>query len=412
MDVKATLYFINASLGTPPQPIRFHVDTGSSDLWVNTPSSSLCSDPQNVCAQSGTYKANSSSTYSYVGSYFSISYVDGSGAQGDYAEDTFSIGGTAVTGLQFGIGYDSSAEQSILGIGFPINEVQVGRAHMSPYDNLPAKLVADGVINTNAYSLYLDDLQASTGSIIFGGIDTEQFEGTLSTLPIQPEDGYYAEFIVTITDVQFAGTSLGSGLTLPVLLDSGSSLTYLPDNMVQSAFSMVNAQYDSQAGVALVPCSLANQAGSLTFGFSGATVAVPMTELVLSLADQQGGGGGGPPQFSDGTSACLGLAPADGGTAVLGDTFLRSAYLVYDLANHEISIAQSRFNVTASNVVEIQAGPSGVPSATPVSSPASATGLSSLTGLNDNAAASPKGAAALLALIVALAVSFFVTLSL
>ena len=51
---------------------------------------------------------------------------------------------------------------------------------------------------------------------------------------------------------------------------------------------------------------------------------------------------------------------------MLGDTFLRSAYVVYDLSNNEISLAQTNFNATKSNVMEIQSGTAGVPDATGV----------------------------------------------
>ena len=60
----------------------------------------------------------------------------------------------------------------------------------------------------------------------------------------------------------------------------------------------------------------------------------------------------------------VGISDGAGTTPVLGDTFLRSAYVVYDLTNNEISIAQTDFNATTSNVQEISAGSSGVPGAT------------------------------------------------
>jgi hypothetical protein len=62
----------------------------------------------------------------------------------------------------------------------------------------------------------------------------------------------------------------------------------------------------------------------------------------------------------------------------LGDTFLRSAYVVYDLANNEISLAQTDFNATSSSVKEIAAGPSGVPNAASVTG--AVTSLSVTTG--------------------------------
>ena len=60
-----------------------------------------------------------------------------------------------------------------------------------------------------------------------------------------------------------------------------------------------------------------------------------------------------------------GISPTGGSSPVLGDTFLRSAYVVYDLGNNEISLAATNFNAT-SNVQEIGTGSSAVPDATVV----------------------------------------------
>lgn len=370
LDNEATLYFVNASLGTPAQDVRLHLDTGSSDLWVNTPDSAICKAKGDLCDTSGTYSANSSSTYSYLSSDFNISYVDGSGASGDYVTDTFSVGGTTLKQLQFGIGYDSTSEEGILGIGYTVNEVQVGRAGKAAYNNLPAQLVVDGLIQSNAYSLWLNDLDASTGSILFGGVDTDQYTGSLETLPIQKEQGVFAEFLVTLTEVTLGGTVMATNQALAVLLDSGTSLTYLPDALTEAIYEQVNAQYDANEGAAYVPCSMASNTSTLDFTFSKPVISVSMDELVIPVTTSNGR----ELTFSDGTAACLfGIAPAGSSTAVMGDTFLRSAYLVYDLANNEISMAQTNFNATTSNVVEIGTGTDSVPDATLVQNAATAS---------------------------------------
>lgn len=365
LDNQETLYFINATIGTPAQSVRLHLDTGSSDLWVNTPSSSLCASTSNPCAFAGTYNANASSTYNYIGSYFNISYVDGSGSAGDYVSDTVTIGGATLSNLQFGVGYESSSINGILGIGYSANEVQVGRAGLGPYDNLPAKMAAEGMINSNAYSLWLNDLDSNTGSILFGGVDTEQFEGELKTLPIQRMGAGFSEFLITLTSVSVGDTAVATDQALPVLLDSGSSLTYLPDAMVESIYALVSAQYDPTERAAFVPCAAASTGPSMRFNFTEPVIEVAMNELVLDLVTA----GGKRPTFQDGREACLfGISPAGTDTLVLGDTFLRSAYVVYDLGNNEISLAQTTFNSTGRNVVEIGKGTGAVPSATEVES--------------------------------------------
>ena len=377
LDNYGTLYFANVSIGTPAQNFALHIDTGSSDLWVNVPNSEICTERGDPCSLSGTYDANSSSTYKYVNSLFNVSYVDGSGADGDYATDTVSIGGKSITGLQFGIGYDSDSAEGILGIGYTADEAQADRARQKSYPNLPQAMANGGLIQSNAYSLWLNDLEANTGSILFGGVDTDKYTGSLQSVPIQKELDQYAEFLITLTDVGLTDGTTTQNLTtdLPtvVILDSGSSLTYLPNDLTSAIYSALKVQYDSSQQLGLCSCSLANENITIDFTFSSPTISVAIDELVINTEqstsedrenpDSQGSQSGSGEESLD---CIFGIAPAEGETAVLGDTFLRSAYVVYDLANNEISLAQTDFNATDSSIKEIGTGTASVPDATPV----------------------------------------------
>ncbi|KAM6505348.1 hypothetical protein FSOLCH5_014573 [Fusarium solani] len=371
VDNFQTLYFLNASLGTPPQNFRLHLDTGSSDLWVNTPDSTLCSTPANLCAESGIYNANKSSTYRYVGSDFNVTYADGSGAAGDYATDTLWLGKIKVTDLQFGIGYKTSSQQGILGIGYPLDEVQAGQLGKKPYDNLPAKLAAEGLIASNAFSLWLDDLNSTTGTILFGGVDRKQYTGDLVTLPIEMFGGVYSEFYITLTGLRVGSTSLDDNLALGIVIDSGTSLTYLPTTLTYAIFDIIGAEYNEGQQVAYVPCDLANAKVNLTFRFGNlAEIIVPLSELVIDFHDVTGR----QLSFDNGEPACIfGIASSSQTVNILGDTFLRSAYIVFDLENNEISLAQSNFKASGSEIVEIGKGDNAVPGATAANKPISAS---------------------------------------
>ncbi|QDS76912.1 hypothetical protein FKW77_004224 [Venturia effusa] len=354
LDNESTLYFANVTMGTPGQSLRLDIDTGSSDLWANSADSDLCQQYAAECASSGTYSANSSSSYSYVNSEFAIRYADGSYAIGDYGKDTLDLGGTTLTGLQFGIGYNSTSSQGILGVGYESNEASISTTGKT-YANVPRLLVSQGKIATAAYSLWLNDLDANTGSILFGGVDSDKYQGTLSTLPIIKESGNYQEFVIGLSSLSVASQSVFSNDPIPVLLDSGSSLTYLPTEYAQAIFQVLGARYDSQSGAAVVSCNLASSSSTVDFTFSGVTISVPMNELVIIDG------------YRRGQPVCiLGISDAEGSTSVLGDTFLRSAYVVYDLANNQISLASTNFNSTSTNVQEISSGSSGIPGATQV----------------------------------------------
>lgn len=55
------LYIVELQVGTPPQQLFVQLDTGSSDLIVETPSSDICSTmPPNPCTDFGSCKNDSS----------------------------------------------------------------------------------------------------------------------------------------------------------------------------------------------------------------------------------------------------------------------------------------------------------------------------------------------------------------
>lgn len=365
LDNDASLYFANCTVGTPSQELRLHIDTGSSDLWVNLASSSLCQQGQ---CDGGVYDAAASSTHQTVNTEFNISYVDGSGASGDYVSDTFGIGDVSLTDFQFGTGQTSSSPQGVLGIGFELNEVQVSRAGGNTYPNLPAALKNAGHIDVNMYSLWLNDLDASVGEILFGGVDMAKFDPPLRSVPIVSLAGQYYELVIALTGIVANGESVGGNSDLPiaVLLDSGSTLSYLPTELIEPIFDQVSAVWNADAGAAYAPCRLADEDLSISFNFSGAVVTVPYNELFLPVTSVPGTG----PRFQNGEEACFfGISEADNHIAVFGDTFLRSAYVVYDLEGHEIALANTVFNATNSDIRELASSSDGIPGATPVAHP-------------------------------------------
>lgn len=369
-------YTANVSIGTPERALQLRIDTGSSDLWVNTNSSQICSLGHNPCSDSGTYDANSSSTYDFTSDDFNVTYADGTGAAGDYATDKLNIGGKSLSGQQFGIAYDSVSDSGILGLGYAANEAQVNRNGKASYSNVPQTMVNANLIQSNAYSLWLDDLQSSTGSILFGGIDADKFTGSLQSLPIQRVSNEYAEFLISISSIGLAQNgrtqNLSTDLPTAALLDSGSTFTYLPNDLTNAIYSPLKVQYSQREDSAYCACSLAQQNISLDLTFTSPTISIPISELVINPnvgITEQGVSRSKRQQYGNDESACIfGILPSGSDSAVLGDTFLRSAYVVYDLANNRISLAQTKFNSTSSDIQEIGTGSDSVPGASVVSS--------------------------------------------
>ena len=162
-----------------------------------------------------------------------------------------------------------------------------------------------------------------------------------------------------------------NNLALPVILDSGTTITYLPDSIMNPIMSGIGAINSDELGGLVVPCSQACSSATFNFGFGGnggPSIAVSFAELVspISLDD------GSQPTLKNGETICsFGMASAGTGPFLFGDTFLRSAYVVYDLTNNQIGIAQTNYNATSSNIVEITG--SSIPGASATASGAAVT---------------------------------------
>ena len=302
--------------------------------------------------------------------------------QGDYIGDDFRLGGTTVRNLTMAVATKAkSVSTGIMGIGFNTDESIVANEGAEPYPNIIDEMVNQGLIGSHAYSLYLDDLEDEAGTVLFGGYDRAKYQGSLVTLPIQPDAKQGKKNSMTLAWTSLSITD-GSGTTLvtpqnfvaPVVLDSGATLTLLPPDLFQPIANYFTAVQDDTLGW-LVPCNVSTAAGQIDYGFGGPFFSVAFDQLAIPLFDKRDR----PVTFTDGTPACkFGISPVqEGGQLLFGDTFLRSLYVVYDLDRFQISIAPTKFNVTTSDVVEISnsTAPSAASSVAPPSAAQTATAL-------------------------------------
>ncbi|KAH7327158.1 aspartic peptidase domain-containing protein [Rhexocercosporidium sp. MPI-PUGE-AT-0058] len=396
------LYFANVTVGTPAQALALQIDTGSSDVWVPAAEAALCSDVRQGGCPNGQFNFEKSSTFLDVGqNEFNISYVDGTGAAGDYFQDTFTIGGGTLQQFQMGIALDTTIDTGIMGIGYNTSEANVDTGNGTIYPNLPLAMVNQGLIKSSAYSLWLNDLQSSTGSILFGGVDTAKYTGDLISIDVYPSSrsGRVTSFTVAFTSLSATSPSGTDQLTpddyaVAAILDSGTTITLLPDDVAAMVFEELGATVSNQLGAIIVPCDLAKVDGTLNYGFGGQggpVIKVQVSDLVLPLTLTSGR----TPKYTNGQEACqLGIQPAGDLPVLFGDTFLRSAYAVYDLENNKIALAQTDFNSTDSKVVSFGSSGAAIPNAVSASGIAAVTQTATGAPRVSGGAATGTGAAA------------------
>ena len=170
--------------------------------------------------------------------------------------------------------------------------------------------------------------------------------------------------LVPLTDFQLNDPNSGAipllSAAVPALLDSGTTLTYLPQDTFASLVQITGAVEDPNYGW-ILPCSEFSYTGTLDYSFGGQggpTISVPFSEVVNPLLDNNGN----PVTDSQGNAICqFGINPQSSDQpVVLGDTFLRSAYVLYDLDSQLIALAQTVFNSSSSQIVELGASQQGI----------------------------------------------------
>ncbi|KAJ8121236.1 hypothetical protein O1611_g10152 [Lasiodiplodia mahajangana] len=323
-------YYAQLNIGTPAQSVYVQLDTGSFELWVNPDCTNLqATSDVRFCDAVGHYDPSSSSSATELPLTKTLRYGIGS-ADIQYVTDTISLAGTdaSLQNVRFGVAFQTEDEFSgILGIGH-------GENVTIRYRNIIDELAAQGATQTKAFGLALGSKSEQEGAIIFGGLDTSKFTGTLQTQPIIPArdspDGvprYWIDMQSLSITPPSGNTKQYSNSSMAVFLDSGATLTLLPTALANSIAADFGADATDANGFYPVDCSFNNQSGTVNFEFTGVTVRVPYREIVREI------------QTSFGFQCYLGISPSDD-FALLGDTMLRSAYAVFDQTNNAIHLAQ------------------------------------------------------------------------
>ncbi|CAR28584.1 hypothetical protein ZYGR_0S02180 [Zygosaccharomyces rouxii] len=313
-------YYTEVSLGTPPQNFKVILDTGSSNLWVpSTECSSL------ACFLHSKYDHDSSSSYKPNGTEFAIRYGSGS-LEGYISQDTLNLGDLSITkqdfaeatsepGLQFAFGkFDG-----ILGLGYDTISVD---GVVPPFYNAWKQ----GLLDEPKFAFYLgrDGESQDGGVATFGGVDDSKYEGEITWLPIRRK-AYW--------EVKFDGIGLGEEYAElenhGAAIDTGTSLIALPSGLAEIINAEIGAK-KSWTGQYTVECEARSSLPNMTFTLGGHNFELTAYDYILEVSGQ-----------------CISaIFPMDfpepvGPLAIIGDSFLRKYYSIYDLGNNAVGLADA-----------------------------------------------------------------------
>ena len=301
-DYMNTQYFIEATVGTPPQPFTVVPDTGSSNLWIY---SSKCQST--VCWFHKTYDSSKSSTYEADGQVFDITYGSG-GVKGFVSKDVANIGDIQ-SHMSFGevmsasgISFLASQMSGILGLAY--NTISV--------DKLPTWM-DQAPLTDKSFSFYLHT-NPEASYMVIPGWDSENW-ATIDTHKVV-EEAYWSLNLTSIGQ----GSKKFPQTNMKAVIDSGTSLIVGSPSVIDPIISNIQVKMD---------CSNIDSLPQVSFTIDTQTYPLDPADYVIKITQ-------------DGVTQCMcGIAtmnfPAGFNYVILGDVFMRRYPSYFSLNDNTVS---------------------------------------------------------------------------
>jgi hypothetical protein len=276
----------------------------------------LCS----TCSTHTRFDPAKSSTYQKDGRPWSIQYGDGSTASGILGTDTVNLGGLDIKKQTIELAKRESRQfasdpiDGLMGLGF--NTITTVSGVKTPVDNL----ISQGLISSPVFGVWLGKAKnGGGGEYIFGGSNPKHYTGSLTTVPIDNSQGWWS---ITVDGLKVGSSSVTG--SFDGILDTGTTLLLLTNSMANKVAAKYGAR-DAGDGTYIIDCDT-SKFEPLTFSIKGATFHVPAEDLVFQ-------------QSGNTCYASFGYGGLD--FAILGDTFLKNNYVIFNHNVPEVQIAPS-----------------------------------------------------------------------
>lgn len=318
-DYMNAQYYAPISIGTPPQEFKVVLDTGSSNLWVpSTGCSSI------ACFLHTKYDSTASSSYIANGTDFAIRYGSGS-LEGLVSQDTVTIGDIVIKKQDFaeatkepGLAFAFGKFDGIMGMGY--DTISVNHI-VPPFYNM----LAQGLLDQPVFSFRLGSSDADGGEAVFGGVDDSAYTGKLNYVPVRRK-GYWE---VELESIKFGEEELELENT-GAAIDTGTSLIVMPSDVAEILNKEIGATKSWQ-GQYTVDCNTVSSLPDITFTFGGKPYSLKAADYVLNA------GGTCISSFTG-----MDIPAPIGPLWIIGDSFLRQWFTVYDLGRNAVGFAPSK----------------------------------------------------------------------
>ncbi|KAL0317575.1 UNVERIFIED_CONTAM: Aspartic proteinase-like protein 2 [Sesamum angustifolium] len=261
----AALYYTKITIGTPPADYHVQVDTGSDILWVNCHNCERCPTKSDLDITLKQYDLTASSTGKTVSCdqdfcdaafgrpnpdckagmncEYSVTYGDGSRTEGYFVRDYFRLdqvtGNLQTSAMNGSITFGCSAKQSgELGTSSEAVDGIVG------FGQANTSILSQLALSGKVKKIFSHCLDGNKGGGIFA--IGEVVQPKVNRTPLVPNEPHYnvilkaievgGQFLNLPTDSFDTGSSRGT------IIDSGTTLAYLPSEVYQQLMNKVTGQ--------------------------------------------------------------------------------------------------------------------------------------------------------------------------
>lgn len=295
-------YFVQVQLGSKKKPMYMLVDTGAGSSWVM---GSKCTDK--ACTTHNTFGPGDSDTFQPDDKDFTISYGSGT-VRGKLGSDTITV-----AGIKFKYAFGLASKTSDDFTQFAFDGILGLSMTKGANDNFFQAMADANKLDKSIFSIALNRAADGTnkGEIKFGGVNEQRYSGDITYTPVSSGDGDWA---IELDDVAYAGSKAGAG-GVKSYIDTGTTFIFGPPDMVKKVHGVIPGSTSSDGQTYSVPC---DSDKALTLTFSGVDYAISPKDWIAP---------------KDGSGKCTSNIYGHEivkGSWLVGDTFLKNVYAVFD----------------------------------------------------------------------------------
>ncbi|KAL4732611.1 hypothetical protein ACLX1H_001629 [Fusarium chlamydosporum] len=305
-------YFIEVGVGSEKKPMYMLIDTGAGSSWVM---GTNCTSK--ACSMHNTFGSDDSDTLEETDKSFNIAYGSGK-VSGNWANDTITVAGMDIS-YQFGLTHTTSdqfldfAFDGILGLA--INKGSSG--------SFLNALAESKEVDKTMFCVALNRADDGTneGEISFGSPNPDKYTGKITYTSIGEDN----DWAIKMDDMGYNGEQAGVG-GMRSFIDTGTSFMFGSPANVKKVHALIEGAESKDGTTYHVPC---DSKGNMTIKFSG-------VDYVISPKDWVS-----PPNKEGKCTSNLYGFEVVKGAWLLGDTFIKNVYAVFDADERQIGFAAS-----------------------------------------------------------------------